>query len=140
MQHKLNGFTLMELIVVIMIVGVLSSIIFPQYVRTRERTMDKQAIAILKTIRSAQRAYKLDTGTYYPSSGSVTSAATINNNLFVELTDNGEWGYYIETQNSGTEFTARLSRNKGGYSRRWQIDEASENPSCAFVSGSNWCP
>ncbi|MFC1646220.1 type IV pilin protein, partial [Candidatus Omnitrophota bacterium] len=86
-----KGFSLMELVVVVIIVGILAGIMFPQFVRSRESAMDRQAESILKTIRAAQRAYHITTGHYYPASGNTNVVADINSNLSLDLVDDGEW-------------------------------------------------
>lgn len=53
-----QGFTLLELLMVVIIIGILTSIALPQYVRMSERARSSEAMIILSTIRSAQLRYK----------------------------------------------------------------------------------
>ena len=96
----------------------------PQYNRSRERTMDKQAQSILKAIRAGERSYNLDTGLYYSGASSVSD---INSGLQLDLVDDGEWVYSV-TGTSG--FTATMTRNKGGYNRTWTITSGAVNATC----------
>ncbi|MFA5357153.1 MAG: type IV pilin-like G/H family protein [Candidatus Omnitrophota bacterium] len=52
-----KGFTLLELIVVVIIVGVLGSLGFAQYTKVVEKSRTGEAKAVLGSIRSAQQAY-----------------------------------------------------------------------------------
>ncbi|MDD5352628.1 MAG: prepilin-type N-terminal cleavage/methylation domain-containing protein [Candidatus Omnitrophica bacterium] len=130
-KDKRRAVTLIELVVVVIIVGILASIALPTYVRSRERTMDKQAQAILSLIRSAERAYRLETGLYYPqSTTAVTAIDTINTNLRLDLVSDNSWTYSITGATTGASFTARLTRNRGGYNRYWEITNTAVSASC----------
>ncbi|ARN75476.1 type IV pilin protein [Oceanicoccus sagamiensis] len=59
-----NGFTLLELLVVVAILGVLFSIAMPQYTAYTLRANRQDAFSILTAIRFAQEGYKADNGTY----------------------------------------------------------------------------
>lgn len=52
-----KGFTLLELIVVIIIIGILSAFAVPQFFRTAERSRTGEATSILGTLRAAQMRY-----------------------------------------------------------------------------------
>ncbi len=59
-----GGFTLIELMIVIAIIGVLASIAIPNYISYRRRAMVARAQADLKTIEKAVSMLALDTGLY----------------------------------------------------------------------------
>lgn len=52
-----KGFTLMELLVTVMIVGILSSIALPQYMRSLERARATEAMTAIKALNDAVYAY-----------------------------------------------------------------------------------
>ena len=125
-SNFLTGFTLLELMVVLVIIGILASIALPQYYRSRERAMDKQAKAILSLIRAAERTYKMEIGSYYTAGGNVD---TINQNLNLDIANDGNWAYGMGSGGGG--FIATLSRDKGGYDRTWTINANSVNATCS---------
>lgn len=68
-----KGFTLLELIVVIIILGILATLGFTQYTKVVEKGRTAEAKAILGNIRSAQEAYKLDYGAYTGTIGALSA-------------------------------------------------------------------
>lgn len=61
---KKNGFTLLEMLVVSLIIGILASIAFPQYQLAVERSRAAEGITILRSLRDAQFNYFLTHGKY----------------------------------------------------------------------------
>ena len=59
-----KGFTLIELIVVILIVGVLSAITVPQYFRIVEKAKIAEAINVLRSLGASQARYQSKYGVY----------------------------------------------------------------------------
>ncbi len=59
-----KGFTLLELIIVIIIVGILATIGFTQYQKTVEKGRAAEARSVLGTLRTAQQAYYLENYAY----------------------------------------------------------------------------
>ncbi len=53
-----QGFTLLELLMVVIIIAILASIALPQYFKAAERSRASEALQILGTIRGAELRYK----------------------------------------------------------------------------------
>ena len=71
MQHPGNvsrrrraGFTLVELAVVIVIIGVLAAFGVPRFIKSVERSKAAEAFEYLSSIRTAQERYQAQYGTY----------------------------------------------------------------------------
>lgn len=59
-----EAFTLLELLLVVSIVGVLSSLAIPRYLKTVERARMIEAVLILEQLRSAQIRYRAGAGRF----------------------------------------------------------------------------
>ena len=64
-----NGFTLLELIVVIIILGILATLGFSQYVKMVEKGRTAEAKTVLGQMRSANAAYFQEHGAYATALG-----------------------------------------------------------------------
>jgi len=53
-----QGFTLLELLMVVIIIAILASIALPQYLKTAERSRGSEALQMLGTLRSAELRYQ----------------------------------------------------------------------------------
>ena len=67
MMKKNEGFTLIELMIVIAIIGILAAIAIPQFSAYRQRSYNAAAEADLRNAATAQEAYYVDAQTYCPT-------------------------------------------------------------------------
>ena len=115
-----KGFTPIELLVVVLIIGILSAVALPQYTKAVEKSRAAQALAVLNSLAQAQQSYYMANGQYasrfdeldvelpwrgtekwYSSSGDTRS--------------NGEWSLQILAEGYTGIYMGRLKgKYKGG--------------------------
>src|SRR3954467_15590928 len=59
-QRKSSGFTLVEIMIVVLIIGILMAIAVPNFIRARETSRRNSCIANLKQIYSAKEQWAMD--------------------------------------------------------------------------------
>ncbi len=75
MRLNRRGYTLIELVVVVLIIGILASFGIPQYLRTVETSKADDAVSTINMIGTTNKMFALDHGGYY-AYGQFTSACT----------------------------------------------------------------
>lgn len=94
MRIRVKGFTLIELIVVVVVIGILASISFAQYTKATERARDEEAKTALRLIKAAEKSYFLKHSGYYPFTGEESDINDINANLKLSLVETN-WDYRL---------------------------------------------
>lgn len=105
-----RGFTLIELMVVLVIIGVMAAMSMPSFHRAIEQSRADIAAANLRTIWAAERIYWLENHTYTPTVA--TALQDLQNMGLVESeVVSGAGGYtYAVTAAGTTTFTATATR------------------------------
>ena len=63
-QRRQRGFTLLEIMVVVVILGLLAAMVLPNVLGNKEKADKQKAVADIVSIENALDMYKLDNGVY----------------------------------------------------------------------------
>jgi type II secretion system protein G len=79
MMRKMNrkGFTLVEIMIVVAIIGLLAAIAIPNFVKARETAQAQACVANLKQIEGAIQVLKLDDGSAVISNASIVTGGNL---------------------------------------------------------------
>ncbi len=62
MKMRMKGFTLVEIMIVVAIIGLLAAIAIPNFVKARQKAQTEACIANLRQIEGATQVWAVDTG------------------------------------------------------------------------------
>ena len=94
LRNKAKGFTLVELMVVIVIVGILAAVAIPKFLDASHKAKASEFPTVLTSIYTAEQAQQAETGLYASSMTSLTTAAVVD-------IPSSEWFSYSIDQNTG---------------------------------------
>ena len=110
-QHDDKGFTLLEMMVVIMIIGLLASLIVPNILGNKDKADQKKAVADITALENALEMYHMDNGTYPDSSegleallhppASIKSQNTYREGGYIKRLPNDPWHHPYRFQSPG---------------------------------------
>lgn len=120
-----KGFTLIELIFAVVIIGILAALAIPRFSNTLEKSRTAEAVNILETLRNAQEVYKLENLAY---------AADLN---VLDVTIPASRNFNAPTLATANPI-ASIERNAGGYQYTLTI-KIDGTVCCIGVAPANIC-
>ena len=112
-RNKMNkGFTLIELITVVIIIAIMAALALPQYTKFVERGQGSTARNALNMIRKAE-------ATYFALESEYNDTMSVLDDEVPEISKlalSPEWSYNITLDNDNVNFIATATRLKGSYS------------------------
>jgi len=143
-MDKRNGFTLLEIIVVVVIAGIIATFAVPGYFIAVEKGKNKEADAVVLAMANAENMYHLKFGEYQRC-GNITACNSV---LGLNIPASKYWRYDVFTTGGGAQtiFYAWAVRNTtwgGPLCRRLVVDcvDASCNFTvhCLSCGGGMYC-
>lgn len=128
-----TAFTLTELMIVIIILGIIVGFALPNYQKSLQKAYEKDAIIQLQAIKAANQLYQAQTGDYLVGSG--FDLDDINSNLRLNILSNNMT--YTYESADGSDFLATASWVSGSNNFTIQIDElpmSTSNPCCVSAN------
>ena len=97
-----KGFTLIELMVVVIIVGILAAVAVPMYRANVRRSMASEGKALVGSVKTAERVYYSEHNEYTTTFGSLDGVDYASNKYFATIPT-------ITINGTGTTFTATVA-------------------------------
>jgi prepilin-type N-terminal cleavage/methylation domain-containing protein len=96
-MHWQKGFSLIELLIVVAVIGVISSIAVPSYISSRRAAKEAAAISTMRTLISAEGAYFSSNGSYsrYCLMSELDSLNLIEKDFYQSSIDGGSKNGYL---------------------------------------------
>ena len=95
-----KGFTLVEILIVVIILGILAAIVIPQFTSASQEARESSASSLLQTIRSQLELYKLQHGDKWPTTSGGAVAAEFDWTALTGVTPYGNppknYGPYLQ--------------------------------------------
>ena len=118
-----EGFTLIELMVVVMIIAVLIAIAIPSFLGFRKSAQDRSAQSEVRNVLLAEKAYWLEEGDYTETAGDITAlepnatiAADPADGVYIDLNAaSSDVVCITRTSESGNSFSVWESATAGTY-------------------------
>ena len=149
MMKNNKGFTLVELLVVVLIIGILAAMAMPAYFKAVERARASEADTLICAVVNAQNRYKMKTGKYarywksldtapqgiedqsakYCTKGEVSGNTCTGNGFLIELV-----GTAANTGNSSGVKATRVGSGQYSYIL-WKKYESTQHPLCDAGEG-----
>src|SRR5205085_10654030 len=96
-----NGFSLLELLIVVAIILIIATIAIPSLLRSRQAAQESSAVANLRTINTAEVTYLSSNGGNYGSIPELITAGLLDNRFSTSVS-----GYTFAVTASASDYTA----------------------------------
>ena len=107
MRKNLQGFTIMELLIVVILIGIIAAFAIPNYDRAIRKAHERDMEIQLMALHAANTIYRANMGTYWDTAGANEgNLATINTTLGINIIANAGTTYLYNGPAGGGSFTA----------------------------------
>lgn len=110
-----KGFTLLELLIVVIVIGILATIAIPQFLSSIEKARVAKAKNALGLLSHAMKMYRAEHDTYALNATAGDMYANLERYIDLEqVEEDNDWDY-AESGTNATHFTLTANRTRGGW-------------------------
>jgi general secretion pathway protein G len=111
MRSRSNGFTLVELLIVVAIIGIITAIAIPNLLNAVDKGKQKRTMSDLRAIGSAVEVYAIENATYPTAANAAAIKALIDPTYIKMMPSEDGWSNPIQIDSSPSGYTI-FSRGK----------------------------
>jgi general secretion pathway protein G len=135
MRPRAKGFTLVELLIVVAIIGIIASIAIPNLMNAVDKGKQKRTMSDLRAIGSAVEVYAIE-NSMYPTAATAAAIKALIDPTYIKLMPSEDgWSNPIQVDSSPTGYTL-YSQGKDGIGSSCPPGTTSNfNDEICFVNG-----
>ncbi len=121
--HSSKGFTLIELMIVVVIIGILAALAIPRFMRSTTKSKQTEAKQLLKQIYTMQHAYRQEFNAYCLNGVSAAAGSVNFARLGVDIGASARYTYAMTAAANTFSCTATANLDDDATNDVWAIDQ-----------------
>lgn len=122
-RNKQKGFTLIELMIVVVIISIIAAMAIPRFMLATNRAKQSEARQLLKQIYTMQHAYRQEYNAYPSYAATTPGAASAWADIGVEIQSSARYSYVCVGGADAFTATATANLDDDATVDTWTVDE-----------------